>query len=310
MNGDMVDFIIVQKKYPRLTPDQELELARIVQTAVFKNHPDSPYHDPNQADGYEIFVPELDDADPRAIWAYQKMIQSNQGLVVKLAKKYRYLMPFEDLFQEGCIGLSRAVIKFDPSQGNRFSTYAYGWIRQAMTRSIVDKSRTIRIPAHIHDKIQKISNARNHLIRLNQPVSIANLAANLGWTITEVQNLIEVSQSVLSVDKAYTDKEGFELSDIIADEGNMFEDLARKESWSQLIGSIFNLALLTDREKEILWLRYGLDGNGKKTFKEVARSSNRSKQSAQSAERRAFAKVQNYLRKACVNIYDYLEESA
>lgn len=306
---DITDFILSQKKTPRLSHEEELQLARIVQTAVIENHPNSSYFMPDKPIGYELFVPSLDGADPRAVWAYQKMIRSNQGLVAKLAKKYRYLMSFEDLFQEGSIGLARAVTKFKPSRGCRFSTYAYQWIKQAIQRAIGDKSRSIRLPAHVFEKVLAVSRAYREL---KGDATVTTVAKKLGWTVEDVKAINAISRPTLSTDTIYRDSEGGESSllEWIGADGNLFNDWAKNEDIARLIEAIFNLNLLTDGEKKVLFYRYGFDGNGKKSFQDVANMNGTSKQNAQLKEKHAKNKIANYLRDNCIDLRDYLEESA
>jgi RNA polymerase nonessential primary-like sigma factor len=297
-------------RVPLLTHEQEILLGKQVQrmmNALGKQDElsESLEREPTDselAEALEVSEDELKELMHNGHRAKQKMIEANLRLVVAIAKKYQKRnLEFLDLIQEGTLGLERGVEKFDPMKGYKFSTYAYWWIRQAITRAIAQQARTIRLPIHITEKLNKIKKVQRELTqRLGHSPTPTEIAKELELEPEQVREYLTIARQPVSLDLRIGDNQDTELQDLLEDESASPEKYTTHELLRQDIAGLLNE--LTPQQREVLSLRFGLSDGNELSLAKVGQRMNISRERVRQLERQAL----NHLRRRTHSMRGYL----
>jgi RNA polymerase nonessential primary-like sigma factor len=309
--GDMVRAYLHEiGRVPLLTHEQEIEYGKQVQKmmSLYDLKKSIEEELSNAIDNLEwahranISPAELDRLLQLGQRAKQKMIEANLRLVVAIAKKYQKRnLEFLDLIQEGSLGLERGVEKFDPLRGYKFSTYAYWWIRQAITRAIAQQARSIRLPIHITEKLNKIKKTQRELSQqLGRSPSSSEIAAALELEPAQIRDYLNVSRQPISLDVRVGDHQDTELSELLEDPSVSPERFTAQESLRQELQT--TLSELTAQQRQVIVLRFGLEGGVELSLAKVGEILNLSRERVRQLEHQALS----HLRRRHAGFRDYV----
>jgi RNA polymerase primary sigma factor len=294
-----------------LRADEEIELARKIADllelerirAKMADKLDREPSDAEWAEEIKMPLPQFRHRLHLGRRAKDKMVQSNLRLVVSIAKKYMNRgLSFQDLIQEGSLGLIRAAEKFDHEKGYKFSTYATWWIRQAITRAIADQSRTIRLPVHLYETISRIKKTTKLLSQeMGRKPTEEEIATRMEMTIEKLRFIAKSAQLPISLETPIGKEEDSRLGDFIESDGETPEDQVSKNLLREDLEGV--LATLSPREKDVLRLRYGLDDGRMKTLEEIGQIFNVTRERIRQIEAKALRKLRHPNRNSVLKEY-------
>ncbi|MBH8555975.1 RpoD/SigA family RNA polymerase sigma factor [Nostocaceae cyanobacterium CENA357] len=311
LSPDMVRIYLQEiGRYPMLTADQEIAYGRQVQQMMAieqrKNELIQQLHrSPTTAElAADADKPEAEIAQILHLGqrAKQKMVTANLRLVVSVAKKYQGRnLEFLDLLQEGAIGLQRGVEKFDPNRGYKLSTYVYWWITQSITRAIAEKSRTVRLPIHITEQLNKIKKVQRELFQtLGRFPTMVEIAGALNLQPNQIREYLSASKQPFSLDLKVGDNQDTELNELLPDEGISPNEHITQELLRQDMKNL--LASLKPTQREVLILRFGLENDQELTLAQIGEKLNVSRERVRQIQQQAI----NILRRQQPEIQQYL----
>jgi RNA polymerase nonessential primary-like sigma factor len=296
LSSDMVRIYLQEiGQYPLLKPDEEIAYGRQVQQMIAieqsKNELSQQLEREPTLSELAAFV-EKTETQVQSILqqghrAKQKMVTANLRLVVSIAKKYqRRNLEFLDLIQEGAIGLQRGIEKFDPNRGYKLSTYAYWWISQAMTRAIAEKSRTVRLPVHLTEILNKIKKVQRELsVTLGRPATIAEIAAVMDLSPEQIREYYSASRQPFSLDVRVGENQDTELGELLADEGISPSEQITIELLRQDMNNL--LASLKPMQRDVLIWRFGLEDDQELSLAQIGLRLNVSRERVRQIQQQA-----------------------
>ena len=298
LSADMVRTYLHEiGKVPLLTHEQEIVLGKQVQRMMaLKEKKEELFQklerEPNiqeWADCVQLSEKELNRALQLGTRAKQKMLEANLRLVVAIAKKYQKRnMEFLDLIQEGSLGLERGVEKFDPTKGFKFSTYAYWWIRQAITRAIAQQARTIRLPIHITEKLNKIKKVQRELSQeLGRSATPSEISKELDLEPAQIREYLSMARQPISLDVRVGDNQDTELSELLEDDSISPDKYLTQELMRQDLKNM--LAELTQQQRSVLILRFGLEDGNELSLAKIGQKLSISRERVRQLEHQALA---------------------
>jgi RNA polymerase nonessential primary-like sigma factor len=297
-------------KVPLLSHEQEIVYGKQVQKMMSlyeqkEELAENLNREPNVqewAEYVEMTTDELKKMIHQGKRAKQKMIEANLRLVVAIAKKYQKRnMEFLDLIQEGSLGLERGVEKFDPTKGFKFSTYAYWWIRQAITRAIAQQARTIRLPIHITEKLNKIKKTQRELSQsLGRSPTASEIAKALDLEPSQIREYFSIARQPISLDVKVGDNQDTELSELLEDNSVSPDNFITQELMKQDLLQL--LAELTPQQRQVVYLRFGLEDGKELSLAKIGQRMNISRERVRQLEQQALA----HLRKKRGNVKEYI----